>query len=99
MFKAVVSSMIVVGVIASGAVAASLHEQLTGIGATNTIQLQQGDQTAQSLQNLVVDNQQAIVGAASENFFGSIGQAVNAIGCCGLIGATQNLSLLSLIHI
>ncbi len=93
MFKAVVSSMIVVGVIASGAVAASLHEQLTGIGATNAIQLQQGDQTAQSLQNLVVDNQQAIVGAASENFFGSIGQAVNAIGSCGLIGATQNLSI------
>lgn len=94
MFKAVVSSMIAVGVIASGAFAASLHEQITGIGATNGIQLQQGDQTAQSLQNLVVDNQQAIVGAASESFFGSIGQAVNAIGSCGLIGATQSLSIL-----
>jgi len=94
MFKAVASSMIVVGVIASGAFAASLHEQITGIGATNGIQLQQGDQTAQSLQNLVVDNQQAIVGAANENFFGSIGQAVNAIGSCGLIGATQSLSIL-----
>ena len=83
MFKAVVSSMIVVGVIASGAVAASLHEQLTGIGATNTIQLQQGDQTAQSLQNLVVDNQQAIVGAASENFSLCHGSYISLVGAPG----------------
>jgi hypothetical protein len=94
MFKAVASSMIVVGVLASGAFAASLHEQITGIGATNGIQLDHGSQTAQSLQNLVVDNQQNIVGAANESFFGSIGEAVNAVGDCGLIGATQGLNIL-----
>jgi hypothetical protein len=94
MFKAVTSSMIVIGVIASGALAGSLHDQITGIGAVNNIQLDHGSQTAQSLQNLVVDNQQVIVGAAGEGFFGSIGQALNAAGDCGLVGATQSLNIL-----
>lgn len=93
MFKVIASSMIVVGIVAGGAFAGALHDQITAIGATNAIQLDQGSQTAQSLQNLVVDNQQSIVGIAGESFFGSIGQALNAWGECAAIGASQNLGI------
>ncbi len=93
MFKTIASSMIVVSVIASGAFAGALHDQITAIGATNAIQLDQGSQTAQSLQNLIVDNQQSIVGIAAESFFGSIGQSLNACGECAEIGASQGLDI------
>ncbi len=94
MYKAVVSSMIVVGVIASGALGSALHDQITAIGVANGIQFAQGNQTASSLQNLVVDNQQNIDGVAGEYLFASIGQAADAFGDCGLIGATQQLDIL-----
>lgn len=94
MYKAVISSMIVVGVIASGAFGSALHDQITAIGVANGIQFAQGHQTASSLQNLVVDNQQNIDGLAGENLFASIGQAVDAFGDCGLIGAAQQLDIL-----
>lgn len=94
MYKAVISSMIVVGVIASGAFASALHDQITSIGVANGIQFAQGNQQAQSLQNLVVDNQQNIQGVAGEYLFASVGQAANAIGDCGLVGAAQQLDIL-----
>ncbi len=94
MFKTIASSMIVIGIVACGAFAGAEQEQLTGIQGINLIQLAQGEQVGESLQNLVVDNQQSIVGAAGQGFFGAIGQALGAMGECGLVAATQNLGVL-----
>lgn len=94
MYKTVISSMIVVGILTSGAFASALHDQITAIGLGNGIQFAHGEQTAQSLQNLVVDNQQVVGGVAGESLFASIGQAVDAWANCGLIGAAQELSIL-----
>jgi hypothetical protein len=94
MNKTVVSSMIIVAVLASGAFAGTLLDQITAIGVGNGIQFAHGNQTADSLQNLVVDNNQEVGNIAGERLFASIGQAVDAWADCGLIGATQDLDIL-----
>ena len=94
MKKTVVTSMIVVAFLAGGTFASALHDQITSIGMANVIDFDHGEQTAQSLQNLVVDNQQEIVGLAGEGLFATVGQAVSALGNCAQIGATQALDIL-----
>jgi hypothetical protein len=94
MKKTVVTSMIVVVFLAGGTFASALHDQITSIGMANAIDLAQGDQVGQSLQNLVVDNQQDVVGLAGEHLFASIGQSLGAGGNCAQIGALQELEIL-----
>lgn len=93
MKKRVVSSMIVVVLLAGGTFGSALHDQITSIGMANMIEFAQGDQTAQSLQNLVVDNRQDVIGVAGEGLFASIGQSLGALGDCAEIGALQDVAI------
>lgn len=95
MSKVIAASMVFVLVIGAGASAQLLHEQFTGIGLTNALQLLQGDQQASSQQNLVVDNSQCATGIcgtlASQNLFASVGEAATAWGYCGNVAVLQEL--------
>ncbi|MBN2560349.1 MAG: hypothetical protein JXQ75_05405 [Phycisphaerae bacterium] len=95
MSKVIAASMVFVLVIGAGASAQLLHEQFTGIGLNNALQLLQGDQQASSQQNLVVDNSQCATGMcgtlAGQNLFASVGEAATAWGYCGNVGVLQEL--------
>ncbi len=98
MSKLIAASTICVLLAASGAMGNLLQDQYTGIGVTNSVDLLNGDQMANSMQNLVVDNsQQANSGAcgscAAEGLFASIGQSADSIGSCGLVGVAQLLGI------
>lgn len=100
MSKVIATSVVLVLVVSTGAfatLAGQIQNQITNIGLVTDVELMHGDQQANSLQNLVVDNQQCATGICSavahEGFFASIGQAAEACGQCALVGAVQNLVL------
>jgi hypothetical protein len=97
--------MVFVLVIGSGAFADSLiqgllQDQITHIGLTNEISLMHGEQYGDTMQNLVVDNEQCANGAcdtiAKECMFGAIGQVASACGECALIGVAQDLAVIGI---
>jgi hypothetical protein len=97
MLKVIAVSMVFLLLATSGAWADPDQEQLTGIGLTNTIALLGGDQSASSMQNLVVDNAQfatGICGALAEEYlFAAVGQSGIADGCCGVVDIIGILSV------
>jgi hypothetical protein len=98
MSKVIAASMVFVLVIGSGAFAGMLdHTQITQIGTQNALSFLQGEQQANSLQNLVVDNSQCATGMcgslASESLFASIGEAASAWGQCGNVDVLQGLAI------
>jgi hypothetical protein len=94
----VITSSVVVLVVASSSFAGLVHDQITNIGLNNAIDLLHGSQSASSLQNLVVDNEQSAEGVcgggpACQSVFSALGQVGNAWGNCGLVGLSQELQI------
>jgi hypothetical protein len=101
MCKVIGSSIVVALVIASSSFAGLVEDQITTIGLNNAIDLLHGSQTASSLQNLVVDNEQCASGVCGggplqQSLFGSLGQVGNTWGNCALIGLTQDVDIMGL---
>lgn len=92
MSKVIAVSIVFLLLATSGALACLIQEQLTGIGLTNTIALLRGEQSAGSMQNLVVENAQFADGV-EEYLFASVGQSGNADGCCGVVDVIEALSI------
>jgi len=96
--KGIAFSVAVVLSVGSSAFATGALDQLqnTNIGLTETIQLLQGDQTANTIQNLAVANNQhvssATGGSACQNFLGNIAQVGSASGDSAIVGVLQSLS-------
>jgi hypothetical protein len=91
-------SVVVSLVVVSSSFANLAQDQLSNIGLTNGIDLLHGSQTASSLQNLVVNNQQSTSGVCgggplSQTLFSSLGQSGNAFGNCALVGVDQALNI------
>jgi len=97
MLKVIATSTVLLLLATCGAWAEPDQEQHTGIGLTNTIALLGGEQSAGSMQNLVVDNAQfgtgICAGLVEEHFFAAVGQSGNADGCCGLVDVIQALNV------
>ncbi len=97
MSKVIAVSMVFLLLATSGAWADPDQEQFTGIGLTNTIGLLHGDQSASSMQNLVVDNAQFATGfcgaLAEEYLFAAVGQSGTADGYCGVVDVIGVLSI------
>jgi len=97
MSKVIAVSVVLVLLIGSGAFAGLINDQITGIGLTNTLALLHGEQTAGSMQNLIVDNAQCATGIcgglAEEFLFAAIGQSGNASGYCGIVDVVQLLGI------
>lgn len=97
MSKLIATSMVLVLLVGSGALAGLAQDQFTGIGLTNAVSLLNGDQHASSMQNLVVDNAQNATGIcgglAQEYLFAAVGQSANANGSCGLVDVIQVLGI------
>jgi hypothetical protein len=70
--------------------------QNTNIGLTNTIQLLQGHQAADSIQNLAVANDQlanrACGAYAGQSLLGNLAQIGHASGDCAIVGVLQALT-------
>ncbi len=100
MGKVIVSSIVVVLVVASSSFAGLVQDQITQIGLTNGIDLLHGSQNASSLQNLVVNNQQAGSGihesGTQQSLFSALGQVGNTWGNCALVGLNQELDIAGL---
>lgn len=96
--KVVAFSVAVVLLVGSSAFGTGTLDQLqnTNIGLTETIQLLQGDQTASTIQNLAVANDQhidsATGGFACQSFLGNIAEVGSASGDCAIVGVLQSLS-------
>jgi hypothetical protein len=96
--KRIAFSMAVVLLVGSSAFATGTLDQLqnTNIGLTETIQLLQGDQTASTVQNLAVANNQhvssATGGYADQGFLGTIAEVGSACGDSAIVGVLQSLS-------
>jgi hypothetical protein len=100
MLKVTAVSMVLVLAIGTGAFATltdTIQSQLTQIQLGNDVSLLHGSQTAGSLQNLVVNNNQCTSGicnaVTNEGLFASIGQSANTIGNCALVGVSQGLEV------
>ena len=97
MSKVIATSVMCVLLIGSAASADLIQDQITGIGLTNALALMNGEQHANSLQNLVVDNAQTATGMcnglAEEYLFAAIGQSADACGVCGLVDVVQLLGI------
>jgi hypothetical protein len=97
MVKIIGTSVVVALLVASNSFANLIHNQGTGIGLTNVIELLHGDQSASSTQNLVVSNDQSATGvcgaSAAQSLFNSLGQVGNAWGECALVGLTQDIGI------
>jgi len=74
--------------------------QNTNIGLGNTIQLLQGSQAADAIQNLAVSNDQAANracgGWASQSFLANLAEIGHASGDCGIVGVLQALTTVGL---
>lgn len=92
MSKVIAASMVFLLLATSGALADLTQEQHTGIGLTNTIALLSGEQSASSMQSLVIDNAQFADGV-EEYLFAAVGQSGNADGCCGVVDVIEALSI------
>jgi len=73
MLKGFISSVGLLLVLSSCVLAGTAQDQTAALGATNVVQLLHGDQTADALQNLVVQVDQDGGPDAVESLFGSIG--------------------------
>ena len=97
MLKVIAASIVFLCLAPGGALAEPDQEQHTGIGLTNTIALLGGEQSAGSMQNLVVDNAQfgtgICAGLGEEYLFAAVGQSGSADGCCGVVDVIQALSI------
>ncbi len=97
MSKLIAASMVFVLLVGSSALADLVQDQFTGIGLTNALALMNGDQSAGSMQNLVVDNAQCATGIcgglAEEYLFAAVGQSGSATGYCGLVDVIQVLGI------
>jgi len=103
MSKVVAFSVVVVllvGSVAFGTTGALDQLQNTNIGLTETIQLLQGDQTASTIQNLAVANNQhldsATGGSACQSFLGNIAEVGSASGNSAIVGVLQSLSAMGM---
>ncbi|MBN1509350.1 MAG: hypothetical protein JW955_21065 [Sedimentisphaerales bacterium] len=74
--------------------------QNTTIGLGNTIQLLQGHQAADAIQNLAVSNDQAATRAcgawAGQSFLANLAEIGHASGDCGIVSVLQELTGVSL---
>ncbi|UCD51069.1 MAG: hypothetical protein JSW27_00250 [Phycisphaerales bacterium] len=97
MSKAIATSMVFVLLVGSSALADLIQDQFTEIGLTNAVSLIHGDQSASSMQNLVVDNAQYNHGLdgdqAREYLFAAVGLSADASGNCGLVDVIQVLGI------
>jgi hypothetical protein len=96
MRRAVAVSTILVAVLTAGAFAGALQDQITTIDAFHDLTFIEGDgdRTGQSLRNLIVDNQQNVVGTAHESLFASFGQAIDATASGALAEANGCVCIL-----
>jgi len=96
--KGIAFSVAVMLLVGSSAFATGTLDQLqnTNIGLTDTIQLLQGDQSANRIQNLAVHNNQhlesATGGSACQDFMGTIAEVGSASGDSAIVGVIQSLS-------
>lgn len=95
MRETVVASTILVAVLTGGVFAGVLQNQLTAIDAFYDLGFinGNGDRTGQGLRNLIVDNQQNVVGTASESLLASVGQAVDATANGGVLIVLTSIGL------
>jgi hypothetical protein len=100
MSKVIAVSMVLVlavGATTFGSVQDLVQQQGTQMAVNNGINLLHGSQTAASLQNLCVNNDQHIEGIchsrACETLLASIAQSGTAFGDCALIGLAQGLTV------
>jgi len=94
MLKRIISFAGFLLVMSSCVFAGTTQDQGATIGATNTVQLLHGDQTGDSMQNLLVQADQDGGPDVVEHLFGAIGQIGSAWGECGLVGVVQTLGVL-----
>ncbi len=97
MSKVIAASMVLALLVGSSALADLIQDQFTGIGLSNAVSLMYGDQSASSMQNLVVENAQYNTGLsgnlAREYVFAAVGQSAEATGHCGLVDVVQALGI------
>jgi len=104
MSRVVAVSMIVllfIGSSAFGQVSGALNQiQNTNIGLSNTIDLLNGDQAANALQNLAVQNDQSTDKPhgvfVSQSLFGIFAEIGHASGNCAVVGVLQNLGVIGM---
>jgi hypothetical protein len=96
MKKIVILSVALVALFGSTAFAQLTQIQDTLVGLQNAINLMNGDQSADSIQNLAVSNDQVMDQAAYQGLVGNFAQIGHAWGSCGLIGITQALDSMGL---
>lgn len=101
MCKVIAASIVVTMVIATSSFAGLTQDQLSQIGLNNNIDLLHGSQNASSLQNLVVNNNQAMTGVCGggpiqQSLFGALGQVGNTWGNCALVGLDQKVQIAGL---
>jgi len=104
MLKVVAVSVAVVLMIGSGAfgdVIGSINQtQTTNIGLGNLVQLMQGHQAADAIQNLAVANDQssnrACGAVAGQSFLGNLAEIGHASGDCAIVGVEQALTAIGM---
>jgi hypothetical protein len=101
MSKVIAASMVFVLIVGSGAfgtVLSLVQQQATQMDVCNSINLLHGSQTAASLQNLCVNDNQHIDGIcdsrACQSLLASVAQSGTAYGDCALIGLAQGLNII-----
>ncbi len=94
MRKTIVSPIILMTLFTTGVLGGLLQHQDARVESHDGIWFVGGPQAGQSLQNLVVDNRQSLLGIADQSLFGSIGQALDvAANCGGIIAADIALEI------
>lgn len=94
MRKTIVSPIILMTLFTTGVLGGLLQHQDARVESHDGIRFVGGPQAGQSLQNLVVDNRQSLLGIADQSLFGSIGQALDvAADCGGIIAADIALEI------